>query len=1002
MSLLFAASSVFAQKAVTVQGVVTDATFNEPVIGANVLVKGTTVGTICDMDGKYLIENVPADGTLVFSFIGMRTVEVKVNGNTTVNVVLSDDVQQLEDVVVIGYGTSKAKDLTAPISVVKGEDLVVQPTSSPMSALQGKVPGVNIVNSGTPGAGPSVKIRGVGSFSDSNPLYVVDGMFYDNINFLNNADIQEMSVLKDASAAAIYGVRAANGVVIITTKKGRRNQRAQITYNGYVGIQKATNVLEMTNSSQYAELLREAGEDVFGDYLKKSIEKYGGDYESNTYNADTNWYDELLRTAMITNHSLSVSGGGEKATYSVGLSYLSQNGIMKTENYYHRTNFRAALDYDATDWLKVGFNGVFSNSDQQLPNNAAWQQAYNMPGIIPVWDTTGEEAVYASPQDLGVSKNLYNPVATADYYDSKNETYQVLSNFYAQISFIPEKLSFKTSYSYDFSLVKGRTFNPAYNISSWQKNETNSLTKNNSNYYKSIWDNTLTYNDKWGEHKFGAMLGHSVRQENYRNLWGSVANIPEGADEYMYLVNGNTEGRTLGDDGSTYNGLSFFSRLNYDYAGKYLLMFTMRADGSSKYQEKWGYFPSVGAAWVLSEENFMKNQKVFDYIKLRASWGRLGNDKVAASDGFASISTGNGASGVFGNYGASTAGVVVPGWQNSTYYSWLRWEVVDETNVGFNFATLDNRLSMDFDWYYRMTNNAVVSPIIPMTNYGVAKNTGKILNSGIDISLDWQDKVGDFNYYVGFNMAYLHNEVKSLDGNLPYIMGGKTTNMLGEKMNSYFGYKVIGVYQNEEEIKDDPIAVANALEPGDLRYEDVNGDNKLDGNDRQILGSYVPDFTYGFNMGFSYKNFDFALTTYGQVGGELWNRKRSLRYADSYYNFDMDTYNNRWHGEGTSNTHPSAKGLTKGWNISDQNISSYFVEKSDFFRIQNITLGYNFKNIKMGSYTLPGVRLSFTADRPLTLFSANSFTPEVSDPEGWDTEVYPLTATYTFGVQIDF
>lgn len=274
MSLLFAASSVFAQKAVTVQGVVTDATFNEPVIGANVLVKGTTVGTICDMDGKYLIENVPADGTLVFSFIGMRTVEVKVNGNTTVNVVLSDDVQQLEDVVVIGYGTSKAKDLTAPISVVKGEDLVVQPTSSPMSALQGKVPGVNIVNSGTPGAGPSVKIRGVGSFSDSNPLYVVDGMFYDNINFLNNADIQEMSVLKDASAAAIYGVRAANGVVIITTKKGRRNQRAQITYNGYVGIQKATNVLEMTNSSQYAELLREAGEDVFGDYLKKSIEKY--------------------------------------------------------------------------------------------------------------------------------------------------------------------------------------------------------------------------------------------------------------------------------------------------------------------------------------------------------------------------------------------------------------------------------------------------------------------------------------------------------------------------------------------------------------------------------------------------------------------------------------------------------------------------------------------------------------------------------------------------------
>ena len=244
--------------------------------------------------------------------------------------------------------------------------------------------------------------------------------------------------------------------------------------------------------------------------------------------------------------------------------------------------------------------------------------------------------------------------------------------------------------------------------------------------------------------------------------------------------------------------------------------------------------------------------------------------------------------------------------------------------------------------------------------------------------------------------------MKSLDGNLEYIKGGKTTNMVGEKMNSYFGYKVIGVYQNQAEIEADPIAVANGLEPGDLRYEDVNGDNKLDGSDRQILGSYVPDFTYGFNLGFSYKNFDFSMTTYGQVGGELWNRKRSLRYADSHYNFDMDTYENRWHGEGTSNTHPSAKGLTKGWNVSDQMISSYFVEKSDYFRIQNITLGYSFKNVKMGSYTMPGIRLSLTADRPFTTFKANSFTPEVSDPEGWDTEVYPLTATYTFGVQLDF
>ena len=998
--LLISPVAIYAQQTKTVKGTVLDET-GLPVIGATVKVNGTNIGTVTDLDGNYELANVPENATISYSFIGMQSQEIKAAGQSVIAVTLREDTQNLEEVVVIGYGSAKAKDLTAPIMVVKGDEIVSQPTASPMAALQGKVPGVNIVNSGTPGSGPTVKVRGVGSFSDSTPLYVVDGMFYDNINFLNNADIQEMSILKDASAAAIYGVRAANGVVIITTKKGRRNQKAQITYNGYVGVQVATNVLEMTNSSEYAQMLREAGEDIYSSYLQSSINKYGGDYATNRYNADTDWYDELIRPAVMTNHSLSISGGSENATYSVGMSYLSQDGIMDVENYYRRMNFRAALDYDATNWLKVGFNAVFSNGKQKLPNNAAWQQAYNMPGIIPVWDTTVSNPVYASPQDLGVSSNLYNPVATANFYDSKNDTYQVLSNFFAQVNIIPDKLNIRTSYSYDYSLIKGRTFTPVYNISSWQKNETTSLTKSDTNYYKSIWDNTITYNEKWGDHKFGAMVGHSMRRENYRYLWGNAANVPEGADEYLYLVNGNTEGRTLGDDGWTYNGLSYFARLNYDYAGKYLLMFTMRADGSSKYQEKWGYFPSVGAAWVMTEENFMENQNVFDYFKLRASWGRLGNDKVAASDGFASITTGNDASGVFGN-GAGGPGVLIPGWQNATYFSWLKWEVVDETNVGFNFSTLKNRLDVDFDWYYRLTDNAVVSPTIPMTNYGVAKNTGEILNTGVDLSINWHDKVGDFSYYVGANLAYLHNEVKSLDGNLQMIKGGKTVNMVGEKMNSYYGFKVAGVYQNQAEINADPIALENGLEPGDLRYEDVNGDHKIDGDDRQILGSYVPDFTYGFNIGFSYKNFDFALTTYGQVGGELWNRKRSLRYADSHYNFDKDTYENRWHGEGTSNTHPSAKGLTKGWNISDQKISSYFVEKSDYFRIQNITLGYSFKNIKFGNYTMPGIRLSLTADRPFSTFKANSFTPELSDPEGWDTEVYPLTATYTFGVQIDF
>ena len=998
LALLISPAVMFAQATKTVKGTVIDQD-NQPVIGATVKVNGTTISTATDFDGCYELKNVPENAVISYSFIGMKSKDVRLDGRSTVNVTLLEDTQNLEEVVVIGYGAAKAKDLTAPIEVVKGEELIVQPTSSPMAALQGKVPGVNIVNSGTPGAGPKVTIRGNGSFGDTSPLYVVDGMFYDNIDFLNNADIQEMSVLKDASASAIYGVRAANGVVIITTKKGRRNQGAQITYNGYVGIQKATNVLEMCNSHEYATMLMEANPDAYRHMFEKSIAEFGGDMETLTFNADTNWYDEMLRTAVITNHSLNISGGSNNAIYSVGMSYLSQDGIMDVENYYRRMNFRASLDFDATSWLKVGFNGVFSNSQQQLPNNAAWQKAFNTPSILPVYDERRGDDVfptkYADPSQVGLNNNFYNPVAFADYYDSRNDNYQVLSNFYAQLNIIPDRLNIRTSYSYDYSAIRGNTFLPTYYVGQNQQRNTTQLTKTDSNYNKWIWDNTATYNQRWDAHSFTGMLGVSMRQERYNMLSGTATNVPEGADEWKYLVLGNKEGSTVTDDGWRYRGLSYFTRLNYSFDDRYMLMFTFRADGSSKYNDKWGYFPSVGAAWTITNEEFMADQKAFDYLKLRASWGKLGNDKIAASAGFANV---NVVQAVFGTNNP------LDGYKNTSNFSWLGWEVVNETNVGLSLATLRNRLSADIDWYYRMTENAVISPMIPMTTNTIAGNYGEVLNSGIDLSLNWNDKINkDFSYNIGFNLGWLHNEVKSLKGELNYIKdGGKVVQMVGEKMNSYYGYKVVGIYQTAEECANDPIAVANNLQPGDFKYQDVNGDDKIDGQDKQVLGSYIPDITYGFNLGFQYKNFDFALSTYGQAGGELWNRKRALRYAQSDYNFDKAQFENRWTGAGSTNEHPSAAALIRNWNVSDSNNASYFVEKSNYFRIQNITLGYSFKNIKMGNYTMPGIRLTLTADRPFTTFKCNSFTPELSDAAGWDTEVYPLTATYTFGVQIDF
>ena len=985
----------------TVKGVVLDQS-NQPVIGASVQVNGTTTGAVTDFDGNYELKNVPDNAVITFSYIGMKTKEVKAT-DTTINVTLEDDLQKLDEVVVIGYGAAKAKDLTSPITVVKGEELLSVPATSPMAAMQGKVAGVNVVNSGTPGSGPRVSIRGTGSFTNSSPLYVVDGMFYDDINFLNNSDIQEMSVLKDASAAAIYGVRAANGVVIITTKKGKRNQNAKITYNGYVGVQSATNVLKMANSQQYATMLLEANYDAYVSTMKASIDRYGGsyadaDFHNWTYGANTDWYNELLRKAVITNHSLGISGGSEKAVYSLGVSYLYQDGIMDADNNYKRMNFRAAVDYDATSWLKVGFNGVFSNSTQILPNNSAWKEAFNAPSIYPVYDENNAEATpekFASPASVGFTSNFYNPVATAQYNNSRNENYQVLSNFYAQFNILPEKLNFKTSYSYDYTGTRGRTYIKPYYVSSWQQKSVSELTKSTTNYYNYIWDNTLTYNDRFGDHKVGAMLGYSMRQQQYRYLWGKASNVPEGKDEYLSLSQRDADGVTLGDDGYSYRGQSYFARLNYDYAGKYLLMFTMRADGSSKYQEKWGYFPSVGAAWVMSQESFMQDQKVLDYLKLRASWGRLGNDHVAASDGFASISTGNSASGVFGN-------TTIPGFQNTSYFSYLKWELVDETNVGVNFSTLNNRLNVDLDWYYRMTKRAVISPRLPFSNDVLAGNYGEILNTGFDISANWSDRIGnDFKYSIGLNLSFLKNEVKDLGGT-DYVKGGKTINMVGEEMNSFYGFKVVGVYQNDAECAADPVAVANGLVPGDFKYEDVNKDGVIDGNDRQTLGAYIPNLTYGLNFGLSWKNLDFELTTYGQAGAQMYNRKRALRYSQSNFNFDEAQYTNRWTGEGSTNEHPSAAALVKGWNVSDQKVNSYFVESADYFRIQNITLAYNFRNIKMGNYTLPGIRVSVTADRPFTTFKANAFTPELSDAEGWDVEVYPLTSTYTLGVQIDF
>ena len=1009
MGMLLATTLVFAQQTVTVTGVVMEKATGLPAIGASVQLKGTLTGTVTGSDGEYSLKDVPANGTLVFSYIGMKTVEEPINGRTVINVTLEDNTQAIDEVVVIGYGTSKAKDLTAPIAVVKADEIVKHATSSPMQALQGKVSGLQVVNSGQPGKGPEVRIRGVGSFTDTKPLYVVDGMFYDNIDFLNNSDIQDISILKDASAASIYGVRAANGVVIVTTKRGLYNQKATITYDGYVGFQKATNVLKMASSGQYATMQREINSPTTLGILANSINRYGGDLATYTPAVDTDWYDHLLRTALMHNHSLDITGGSEKTTYSIGMSYLFQEGIMDSKNEYERFNMRAKADYQAFDWLKVGANLVLTNATQYLPDNGAWQSAYQTPGIIPVIDCsqTSEESYpvkYASPGLIGMAGYFGNPVARAKYHDEKTQTVQLLPTFYAEINFLPEnKLVFRTSYSQDISFLLGRIYTPQYKVGSGQEADISTLQKDTRFYRNWIVDNVLTYRDTFGEkHNLTAMLGQSVRSENYRYLWGRASGVPGGREEYMYLSQGNASGRDAGDAGTTYHGVSVFGRVMYDYDSRYLLSVTMRGDGSSKYQQKWGFFPSFGGAWILSDEEFMKNQRVTDFLKLRASWGKLGNDKVAASDGFASIKQNLETSGVYGPG-------IIPGYTNVVYFSWLDWEVVNEFNVGLDVNFLGNRLSMEMDYYRRVTENAVISRPLPLGAGNLLGNNGKIRNSGFELSLNWSDRIGsDISYNIGFNLTTLKNKVTSLNG-LPYIYGGtaefRTISEVGGSLNAFYGYELAGVYQTMEEVNSDPVAVAyNAKQltdatkimPGDFKYVDRNGDHVIDAADRTVLGSYLPDVTYGINLGLSYKNFDFSMVMQGQGGNQIVNRKRGDRMWQSDINYDAAMVENRWTGPGSTNSYPSAAGSVKPWNIS--NFNSFYVESGAYFRIQNIQLAYTFDSFKLKAFNFPSIRLSLSAERPFTRFHTNGFTPEV--PDGFDTQVYPMAATYTFGLRI--
>ena len=982
----------------SVSGIVTSAEDNMSVPGVNVIVQGTTRGTSTDFDGNYSIK-VSQGETLEYSSLGFKTVYIQIQNQTEINVTLESDIAALDEIVVIGYGQMRSKDLTSAITTIKAEELETVPTGSVMQALQGKVAGMQVVSNGAPGQGPTIRVRGIGSYDTdaSGPLYVVDGMFFDNIDFLNTADIASVSILKDASAAAIYGVRAANGVVLIETKSGGFNKKTEITYDGYSGYQVAQNVLKVANSEQFTTLAQESGSAPDSQFILNAMQRYGRSrINPNVPNVNTDWYDEIIRQALIQNHSIGVTGGAENISYSIGINYFQQEGILDMKNEYERFNIRSKLEFKANDWLKVGVNTVLSNATRYSGEDSAWRLAYYAVPIMPVFDPNLADNPnvfpknYANAQDLGY-RGGQNPFPLLDLSENRTKIRNVLANIFAEFTLIQDKLTFKTAYNHNFETLETRNVDLPYFVGNGFKRENADLTKSSTTISNQIWDNTLTYKASIDKHNFTVLAGASFRDESFQFLTARGLNFPLSGEEAYYLDQAQTiVTENVGDGGVREYGLSYFGRLSYNFDDRYLLYGTFRADGTNKYQEKWGYFPVIGAGWVVSEESFMQNNGIFDFLKFRGSWGKLGNDNVPGSNGSITSSVVETALGDTRFSGLSTG----------SDFTTLKWEVTEETNVGLTARMFNNNLAIEADYYVRDTKDAVIPvqrPLIPGTT---RNNVGEIRNSGFEIDLTWNKRVSDdFSYNIGANFATLKNEVLNLNNETGFLDAGtaefRQRSIEGQPIFAFFGREIAGVYQNQDQIDADPVALANGLVPGDFKYKENGGDpNTIDDDDRVVLGSFLPNYTFGVNIGFNYKDFDFNIVGSGQGGNKILNRKRMEVIFTSDTNWDRDFAVNRWRGEGTTNSYPSAAAVRKGWN---QRLNDYYIEDGDYFRIQNISLGYTI-NRNGENANLPKIRVYVTAERPLTVFKYNGFNPEVAN--GVDNQTYPIPAVYTVGVNI--
>lgn len=1017
LSVLLSVSVAFSQE-FEVSGTVTDGTTGETIPGATVLLKGTGTGTVTDFDGNFKLSIGGDNPILVVSFVGYETLEVEVGSQTELQIVLVEESTQLTEVVVIGYGTQKKKVVTGAIESVSAEEITATPVLRAEQALQGRTPGVQVTNqSGQPGETPTVRIRGAGTTGNPTPLYVVDGLVVDNIEYLNPGDIESMDVLKDAASAAIYGARAANGVVLITTKSGVKGG-VSVTYDGYYGIQNTANTIKMIGAEDYKLLMNEGARNAGATepFDLNEISPY-----------DTDWQAELYqKNAPMFNHQVSVAGGSDKSTFSSSISYFSQEGIIGGDkSQFERITARINTTHQVNKVFTFGNNlaysrivrkGIASNTSF----NGALSSALNIDPLTPVFETDqnrlsqppfSTEPVVTDPDGnvYGISDyigaEIVNPLAMIELTNGQSAKDEIVGNIFGEFNII-EGLKYKTDLGINLANGMNDGFRDLFYLNGAQNNtDRTSVNKYMYRVFTWQWENTLVYNTRVGDHNIGALIGTTARAQRYEDLSGFNAKVPTIDPDNVYL-NLATDTTWQANGGASESSLySVFARATYDYRDKYSITAIIRRDGSSKFGEdkRYGIFPSVGVAWVASDESFLQNIGPVELIKLRASWGVNGNENIGLYQFTTTLTDSR-----WYTYGAGAILGTSPEFLEN---SEIAWEESEQLDIALDLAFYNNRLTTTIDYYDKQTKGLLERIPIP-GHVGVGPpiaNVGSVRNNGIEFSINWRETKDTWDYSLGLNAAYNRNRMTGIGSPIQgasWAIAGPVTRVeLDQPIAYFYGWKTDGIFQNQADVFGHINGQGELLQPsavpGDVKFVDINGDGRINDEDRTRIGNPTPDWTLGFTGMFNWKGFDFSFLFTGEFGRDVFRgySRVDLRYT----NRSQEFFDTRWTGEGTSNTNPRYT-----WSDINNNyrVSDLYIEDASFLRLRNTQIGYTLPQSVLDKIGSRNWRFYISAENLFTITGYSGIDPEIgaqgSFDIGIDRGVYPQSRTFRFGTSLTF